>query len=439
MSIGHKNPKYVGPEMPLNIRQPKSLPTVTNLQQIISVLKAQQTKLNLVLQSPNTPFTPINVQAKGIAGGIEISWQSVPSPGLDGYILFKSVTADFNPVNVTRIPLPHAQLTTYIDAVGGGETFYYALVATAGTTHAPQSVLSAPSAATSATSLASGTDSNLDQIADGVTYVRLGSVNTDHTIHVSSPFNKQGSLVNVGGVNPFSYTATTTSITWNWTSFTIYFLDGTTATINAGSTTISGLTAGTTYYFYSYVTQATLALFIGLVGCGGGTCPGGVNISIAANTDGRIPIIINITAATPASGTGGGSGSGGSVACFSPNTRVHTSRGDIPIAEVRAGDYVLTAKHTWRRVQFVTARDYLGPMYDMGKGELVEPDHRFLIEHKGTWWVAAKDLGLYPAVEYAGTIHNIEVETEEDDDGTDAATEHSYTLTNGWCVHNVLT
>lgn len=173
MSIGHKNPKYIGPELPLNIRQPKSLPTVTNLQQIISVLKAQQTKLNTVLQSPNVPFTPINVQAKGIAGGIEISWQSVPSPGLDGYILFKSVTADFNPVNVTRIPLPHAQLTSYIDAVGGGETFYYALVATAGSTHAPQSVLSAPSAATSATSLASGTDSNLDQIADGTNYARV--------------------------------------------------------------------------------------------------------------------------------------------------------------------------------------------------------------------------------------------------------------------------
>jgi hypothetical protein len=48
-------------------------------------------------------------------------------------------------------------------------------------------------------------------------------------------------------------------------------------------------------------------------------------------------------------------------------------------------------------------------------------------------------LDKFPMVQYEGTIHNIHVETEADDDGTEPDTEHSYTLSNGLVVHNVLT
>jgi hypothetical protein len=49
---------------------------------------------------------------------------------------------------------------------------------------------------------------------------------------------------------PFSWTATPTSITFTWTNMQIAWPDGTTTTIS-GTLTVTGLTPGTTYYFYA--------------------------------------------------------------------------------------------------------------------------------------------------------------------------------------------
>jgi hypothetical protein len=49
------------------------------------------------------------------------------------------------------------------------------------------------------------------------------------------------------------------------------------------------------------------------------------------------------------------------------------------------------------------------------------------------------ELKKFPAVHYAGTIHNMYIETDEEDDGSQPDTEHSYTLSNGLVVHNVQT
>jgi hypothetical protein len=75
-------------------------------------------------------------------------------------------------------------------------------------------------------------------------------------------------------------------------------------------------------------------------------------------------------------------------------------------------------------------------MLDMGNGELSTLTHLTLTD---TGWVKMGALNKFPTVEYVGTYHTLYLETDEDDDGTQADTEHSYTLANGLVVHNVQT
>jgi hypothetical protein len=252
----------------------------------------------------------------------------------------------------------------------------------------------------------------------------------------------QGSIANVSA-DTFSYSSTTTSVTWSWTAFTIYCPDG--STISVGTTgspaAFTGLTLSTTYYFGMYATlngDGTATAHVVKSDVSSGTAVQSLaQVVQVVNADGNVPIWVNRTAATPASGTGGGSGGGGSMSCFSPNTRVKTQRGDIPIVDVKPGeDYSPNARGTKRVVTAVTCRDYDGPALDMGNDELVTPEHLFLHEGK---WVRVDSLGLYPVVHYKGTIHNLHIETETDDDGTQPDTGHSYTLANGHVAHNVET
>lgn len=53
----------------------------------------------------------------------------------------------------------------------------------------------------------------------------------------------------------------------------------------------------------------------------------------------------------------------------------------------------------------------------------------------------ARVLSFLPRIEnWKGNILNLHIETSDpDDDGTAPDTEHSYTLANGFVVHNILT
>jgi hypothetical protein len=75
-------------------------------------------------------------------------------------------------------------------------------------------------------------------------------------------------------------------------------------------------------------------------------------------------------------------------------------------------------------------------MLDMGHEELSTTTHLTLAESR---WVTMESLGMFPTVRYDGTIHNIHIDTDADDDGSQPDTEHSYTLANGLVVHNVQT
>lgn len=126
---------------------------------------------------------------------------------------------------------------------------------------------------------------------------------------------------------------------------------------------------------------------------------------------------------------GGGTGYQGGHGCFSGNTRVITQRGSIPISQVRVGDFVLTAKGTWRPVQDTLVYEpQLREMRDMGNGELSTPDHYVYIN-----LVKTPAGEIFPdVVEYEGCVHNLSILTEDE-------LERSYTLANGFVVSNYKT
>src|SRR5690348_1160459 len=93
-----------------------------------------------------------------------------------------------------------------------------------------------------------------NEVADGTSFVRIGNVNADHTFHVSTSLNNQAVLTGSPAASP-SYTSTTTSITWSWGAFTLYFSDGSTVSVSSGSQGFTGLTASTTYFFEFYVVK----------------------------------------------------------------------------------------------------------------------------------------------------------------------------------------
>jgi hypothetical protein len=271
----------------------------------------------------------------------------------------------------------------------------------------------------------------------------------------SSGLNAQGSVTTISDYT-FSYASTSTTITWSWGAFNVYCPDGSLYSVAAStgsattetslSTTVSGttpfewtgLTPSTTYYFTPFVIlnaggTGTVAIMVT-----GLSAPSLVQQVANCQADGCTPCAVGIyvTAATPATGSGGGSGGGGGASCFSPNTRVKTQRGDVALMDlVPETDFVLTAKKTWKTVASVTSTYWHGLLLDMGDEELSTITHLVL---DGTW-KPIKDLNRFPTVAYEGTVHTIVIDCDPSDDGSQADTEHSYTLSNGLTVHNIHT
>jgi hypothetical protein len=202
----------------------------------------------------------------------------------------------------------------------------------------------------------------------------------------------------------------------------------------------TGLTASTTYNFTPYVTLNANGTATVSILCTGTSIPTLAQQVQIANGDGNVPCSssVYVTAATVASGSGagGGTGGGGGHVCFSPNTKIKTQRGDVAITDLIVGeDKVLTARGTWKTVLAVTTRKWSGAMLDMGYEELSTLGH---LVKDGTW-KQMQELDRFPVVRYEGTIHNVHVYCDWEDDGSAPDTEHSYTLANGLVVHNVQT
>jgi hypothetical protein len=277
---------------------------------------------------------------------------------------------------------------------------------------------------------------SMDVVTDGAVYIKLSGVNVDNTLHISSPLTNQGSLTQVGHYT-FSYTSTSSSITWSWTSFDCYAPDGSTITVTSGSqAAFTGLSNTTTYYFGMYVSMnydGTGTAYVVKSDVSSGKAPESVTQKVqTVNADGHIPVSVNVTAATGSSG----GGVGGGDSCFSPNTKVQTQRGNISFSQLKIGDSFLTSRGTYRPVTSITRRPYKGRALDMGNDEIVTPEHLFL---DGDLWVPVLSLNKYSEVYYTGEIWNAHLQTEIDDDGTRPETEHSYVLANGEVVHNLTT
>ena len=156
----------------------------------------------------------------------------------------------------------------------------------------------------------------------------------------------------------FTYTNNASTITWAWTSLTIYRADGTTTNIGTGTKVETGLAAATTYYFYPYYDE-TNAVLAWVNGSGHGTDGIAFLAAQRSNTlaqsqalQAHTPLSSGpISAVTTASGGGGGGGGGGSGNCVRSNMLVEEkTKGIIPAYEIETGDF-LKSKDGWVEVQ----------------------------------------------------------------------------------------
>ena len=97
-----------------------------------------------------------------------------------------------------------------------------------------------------------------DQITDGSNYARVtsGALTSGKVDPTKSGVLMKGSVPPTWS-GAFTYVSTTSNITWSWSGLSIYRADGTRNAIPNGSLVVSGLSTGSTYYFYPYWDDVT--------------------------------------------------------------------------------------------------------------------------------------------------------------------------------------
>ena len=190
-------------------------------------------------------------------------------------------------------------------------------------------------------------------------YYWVTAVNTAGFESAATPAAAAAVTGSIGSIPPtlnngFTYTSTTTSITWSWTGQVISRANNTTTAVANGSQGITGLSSGTTYYFYPYYNEVTEA--VAWVTAGGAGSPAYAYTS-RANVQTQLQSLtqfVNLStgpmsAATPSSGSGGGSG-GGSGTCLRSDMLVHSREfGIVRVETVIVGDY-LACPEGWTQV-----------------------------------------------------------------------------------------
>jgi hypothetical protein len=208
-----------------------------------------------------------------------------------------------------------------------------------------------------------------NQVTDGADYARVSAAAL--TGNKVDP-TKAGVLMR-GSVAPtwsgtFTYVSGTTSVTWSWSGLTIARADGTTTSAGSGSASVSGLSAGATYYFYPYWDEAAseLTFVAGLASSAGSPASAySAKTNAAAqqqSLQGRVPLSQGaMIAATTTSGVGGGSG-GGSGSCLRAGMVVLTrERGTVEIESCVVGEHLrapgLPHSEAWTKIVRLEVRD----------------------------------------------------------------------------------
>jgi hypothetical protein len=233
-----------------------------------------------------------------------------------------------------------------------------------------------------------------DQITDGTNYARVAS--SALTSNKVDP-TKTGVLMK-GSVPPtwsgtFTYASNPSSVTWSWSSMTISRADGTATAAGSGSYAVSGLTGGSTYYFYPYWDEGQSEIaFVTALASSAGTPAGAYSAKTNAAAQqqalqGRIPLSQGaMIAATTTSGTGGGSG-GGSGSCLRAGTMVLTKeRGTVEIESCAIGEHLrapgVAPGESWTKIVRLEIRDadtFIRLHFSNAESLDVTPHHIFML------------------------------------------------------------
>lgn len=223
----------------------------------------------------------------------------------------------------------------------------------------------------------------------------------------NTPVLAKGNVMPFAQNQLFTYTSTTTSVTFSWASYQNYRPDGTTFTVNAGSQVVNGLTANVTYNGYAYVTEAATgtmqfaANFPAQVGTPDILFPSTATQQQLAPAFAAASILGNVyqgklVGITPASGSGGGSGGGGGFnGCPHPFQILRTRDGYRAAFQLRPGDELLTPAG-YRAILSITRRlhhEWIEARFDSGAVATVTPDHRFVQPDDGIVRADALRLG----------------------------------------------
>lgn len=205
-----------------------------------------------------------------------------------------------------------------------------------------------------------------NQITDGTNYARVatGALTAGKIDPTKSGVLMKGSVPPTWS-GAFTYTSTTSGITWSWSGLAILRADGTSTAVANGSVPVTGLAAGTTYYFYPYWDETLNAIAWVAGGIGSPANAQAAKTNAAAQQQalqGRVPLSQGaMIAATTTTGTGGGSG-GGSGSCLRSGTLVLTQeRGTVPIETCKAGEHLNCPARSngdcWTEIERIEVRE----------------------------------------------------------------------------------
>ena len=220
-----------------------------------------------------------------------------------------------------------------------------------------------------------------------------------------------GGMSPLGSIPPFTsngqftYTSTSSSITWSWPAMTVYRNDGSTTAVGANSLQITGLAASTTYYFYPYLRESddTIQFAEGYQNSAG--TPAAAYTAASPNGAAYAAYYANapigtLSAPTPASGSGGGGGN--LVCCLNGRQLIELAHGIATRASaLEAGQFLRapTGAVRVRQVKHAPWNEWIRVSFNNGAALLVVHDHR-LIDPSGAE-VRVRDLHINQIVESA--------------------------------------